>query len=502
MKPMGTITKYYPFIDEESKTTLDSLMEESSSYYDFVQRICEVVLNNKVPVNLTYIAAVQAWWCRLKEHMNQIQEKYKDVPCIRPWGHAHASVESDQIRFHDSVVTAIESLMQESVDDWILTELHLLHAHYHWPMFGDIPSLLEPVEKARELMAANPLLRCFEAQAYAYDGWSKRVEGDIDSSVATYKRGLELAESHDESLHRYLNLGGLGDVLKNVSIKEAAARFEESYSVVQDLEVPYLEGEVLHDSGLVFEVAGEYDLAMATHLEALKTLEFNESENYQSLALTRVYILMGNSERALEMVDRYSKYVEPIETIIVQFLKAWALALTDKLGDAERILETAYSMIIKSGFEQLLGDYYHISGVIELRKGNFLDAIESIEKAWKIAERMPSGLNKNRALLDLARVEILLSGQSKDSTKIVTPGKWLCKLITYAEERELHGISMQAALLKSEFYQIHDQSKDAQAVLRYALNITDSLGVVTLRKKIKERIQELDQLVKDEELVS
>jgi hypothetical protein len=47
MKPMGTITKYYPFIDEETKSILNSLMEESSSYFDFVQRLCDVVLENE-----------------------------------------------------------------------------------------------------------------------------------------------------------------------------------------------------------------------------------------------------------------------------------------------------------------------------------------------------------------------------------------------------------------------------------------------------------------------
>jgi len=66
MKPMGTITKYYPFIDEETKDILDALMDESSSYYDFVQRLCEFTLNNEVPVNLAYLATVQAWWCRMR----------------------------------------------------------------------------------------------------------------------------------------------------------------------------------------------------------------------------------------------------------------------------------------------------------------------------------------------------------------------------------------------------------------------------------------------------
>ena len=62
VEPLGTITKYYKFIDEETKTILDSLMDESSSYFDFVRRLCDVVLENEVPVNLAYIAAVQAWW--------------------------------------------------------------------------------------------------------------------------------------------------------------------------------------------------------------------------------------------------------------------------------------------------------------------------------------------------------------------------------------------------------------------------------------------------------
>jgi hypothetical protein len=56
---------------------------------------------------------------------------------------------------------------------------------------------------------------------------------------------------------------------------------------------------------------------------------------------------------------------------------------------------------------------------------------------------------------------------------------------------------MQAALLKSEFYQKHGQFKDAQATLQDALSITESKGVATLRRKINERIRELNQLLRD-----
>ena len=61
---------------------------------------------------------------------------------------------------------------------------------------------------------------------------------------------------------------------------------------------------------------------------------------------------------------------------------------------------------------------------------------------------------------------------------------------------------MQAALLKSEFYQNHGQLKDAHATLVDALTITDSLGVVTLRKNITDRIRELNQLLREAEMSS
>jgi hypothetical protein len=80
--------------------------------------------------------------------------------------------------------------------------------------------------------------------------------------------------------------------------------------------------------------------------------------------------------------------------------------------------------------------------------------------------------------------------------------RWLSKLERYATEQNLPGIRLQAALLKSEFYQKHGQLKDAQAVLRDALHITDSPGVTTLRKRITTKIQEIERQLHDEEIVS
>jgi tetratricopeptide (TPR) repeat protein len=498
MKPMGTITKYYPFIDEESKSILNSVMSESSSYFDFVNRLCDVVVENEVPVNLAYIAAVQAWWCRTEERMKLIQEKYKNVLWIKPWGYVHGTLESDQILHHDTVVEAIEELTETNPDDWSLAELHLLHAHFHWPMFGDIPSLLEPVEKVKQLIAANPLLKCFESQVCFYEGWSKRIEGDIEDAIVDYKRGIELAEAHDEALHKYMNLGGLGDVLKNINIKEAIARFEEDYDLVQDLEVPFLEGDVLHDSGLVFLVAGEYDLAISCFVETCKALGLS---NTPSPMLARTYVDLGDGQQALDIINQYIEYSGQIEIPVAFISKARALALLNRLDEAQKNLDKARELVMKSGLDRLLGRYYQASALLELAKRDYPAAMDFFEKSWDLFERVGEMTGeKNRALLGLAQAEILLANQTTDVKKSITPGRWLSKLERYAVERDLPGIRMQAALLMSEFYQNHGQLKDAHATLQDALTITDSLGVASLRKRISDRIRELNQLLKEAEV--
>jgi tetratricopeptide (TPR) repeat protein len=495
--PLGTMTKYYKFIDEESQSILNSLMEQSSSYYDFVNRLCDVVLENEVPVNLSYLAAVHSWWCRLEDKKGLIQEKYKDVLCISPWGYAHNSVQRDQILYHDAVVEGIDKTLQSSVEDWMETELHLHHAFYHWPL-GVIPDFLEPVEKAKNLIDANPLLNCFSPLVSAFEAMARNREGGSEESVVLVEKGREIAEAYDDSLFIYMNILEHASFLRDSSVQESIALFEELYELAQDLEVPYFLGETLHDSALVFEAAGEYDLALSSHIEKMKAYGM---EDIPDPFPARIYGTLGDGEKALASINAYFEYAEPVETPVFHLWKAWALALVDDLEEAERTLETAYSMIIKSGAERALGNYYHFTGVVELKKGNLLEALDLFEKAWDIAERIPVGTNQNRALLDLARAEILLSGQSKDNAKIVTPGRWLCKLESYAEEKELPGIRMQAAMLKSEFYQNHDQLKDAHATLLEALDITDSPGVNTLRKKIITRISELESFMVDKEVV-
>lgn len=499
MKPMGTITKYYPFIDEESKSRLGSLMERASSYNDFVLRLSKTVANADVPLNLVFIAAVQAWWTRTEESMRLIQEKYKDEPCIRPWGRINKTTMRDQVRSHDFVVTAIDKALETSLTDWMEVELHLLHSYFHFPSFGDVPSFSEPLEKAKSLIDSNPRLMCFQPLILMFEGWLKGREGNRKDSIPLARRGLELAKTSGDSLYVYLNLEPLGTYTGYFDVQESLNLFQEMYDLAQDLEVPYMIAEVLYDSAIVFEFAGEYDLAISGLNESVKI--WHGGDTAWSI-LSRVYASLGDGQRALEWADRAIEDAGHIEYSGLYIRKACALALLKRVDEAERNLDTAYSLILKTGEEIRLGIYYHVAGLIELSRGDYLTAMDFLEKSQEIAEKYTVGISHNQVLLDLARAEILLAGQSKSDPQSVTPGKWLSKLEKYALEHKLPGIRMQAALLKSEFYENQGQFKDAYGTLMDALNITDSLGVKTLRERINERIREVNQLLREAEVSS
>jgi tetratricopeptide (TPR) repeat protein len=498
MKKMGTITKYYPFVDKENQTILNSILDESSSYFDFVKRLGASVVEREASTALSYIAAVQAWWAQHRETMEAIQRKYGEIPCVRPWTHPLTSSLSDQVEYHNVVVEEIEKATVQGLDDWMKTELHLHHASYHWPFHGDIPSFLEPIEEARNLLKANPSLECFEPLLYAYEGWARAREGELEDAFVLLKKGKELALRSDDSIYRYMNLLNEASCSRKYSIQDAISKYEELYDFVQDLRVPYRTSEVLNDSSIAFEAAGEYDLAISGLLETIKIMGGGDTP---SLILSRIYSVLGDGQSALEWAQRAFEYAGHLKIPTLYLRKAWALALVNRLGEAERHLETAQSMVLRSGDESLLGQYYHVLGVLERARNNHPTAMDYFEKAQEIQDRYPFFVFQNIAFIELARLEIQLDTRTVDDTNGISPGKWLSRLEQYAIQRGMPGIRMLSALFKSDLYQKHGQLRDAHATLVDALDITDSLGVATLRRRINSRIQEIERLIRGAEQV-
>jgi hypothetical protein len=76
MEPIGTVTQYFPFIDAETRNTLENIMTESSDYYDFVERLCDYVLNDERPVMVVYFAIHHSILALDFRLVDRLREKY------------------------------------------------------------------------------------------------------------------------------------------------------------------------------------------------------------------------------------------------------------------------------------------------------------------------------------------------------------------------------------------------------------------------------------------
>ncbi|MFW9864422.1 MAG: hypothetical protein ACFFET_19210, partial [Candidatus Thorarchaeota archaeon] len=62
MEPLGTITMCYPFVDEKTKDTLESVMNDAENYGDFTEKLCDRVISEPSSPVLEYLVFSFAYW--------------------------------------------------------------------------------------------------------------------------------------------------------------------------------------------------------------------------------------------------------------------------------------------------------------------------------------------------------------------------------------------------------------------------------------------------------
>jgi tetratricopeptide (TPR) repeat protein len=322
------------------------------------------------------------------------------------------------------------------------------------------------------------------------------LEGDRDGAISDLLQGQQMANEADDLLYLYLNKNLRAWMLKNIDHKESLAIFEELYDLSCTFEVPFFIMETLNDASLAYEAGGEFDLAISSLTELIKMSPLGYEDPIPTI-MSRIYATMGEGKEALVWAERAFECGEELNIPQFYIRKAHALIVLNRIEEAEQNLSMAHSLILKSGHEFMLGIFYSVSGYLELGKDNPPAALDYLTEAYDIFTRNPRRQWQNLTLLGLARAELELH-----STESLVTGKWLSALENHVIKHELPGIAMLTALLKAEFLERTSEFKDAREILQQSLQLSDSPGVKTLRKKISDQIKELNRLIREKELVS
>ena len=494
MKPLGTITLYYQFLEKNTVDLLDRLIEKAKDYYNFLELLTDTVDSQDVTEELVQVAVVHLTRAgQPTKLVEKISKKYGMLPLIKPWTFFLRTFGERQV-YQDNLQKAIDDAIELKPKYWFLFELHLLRVESYIDDVGQMDAAMDIVSDFLE----NRLeLHMFSPRLYIHRLYYSRSQGVFDENSEEFEK----ARNQDDLLAVWDIILWQMTIVRFHDPQRALEMNEEKHRLAQELGLRNFRVSALNSLSWTYWSLGEYDLALECQLMATEDMDEYEEEfgtpDWRSNNITRLHCDMENGHEALtwanwafqEHSERGGKGDSRLHIDLAR-----AHVLLGNLDDAANHLDIAKEFVFKQGFEGILGLYYHAVGQLELKSGNLESAMHSFKQALDIAERLKSLYSINRCLISLTKGEISSSIKSGIDSWQEDSGEYMRRLERIAREKKLSGIMMQHSLLKAEYRIAQDRIDDACAILKDALEREDSPGVRTLRSRIQEKIKKISQM--------
>lgn len=482
---IGTITNYFPFLEEETVDVLKDVMGQASNYYDFVIRLGQKICEEDVSLDLAYVAASHVFRARETILQEKIRKKFIEHPQIIIWTYPLRG-QTDKTIYRDEINKSMNLIKEMDIPDWMLTEL--LYNLAFW--LRNPSEIAEPLCKMEEIFAASPEnLAAFKHFLYDLRAGLHESEGDTVNSILVRQKALEIArEASDEFMIMDIT-SNLGYQLRNHNVEAASQYVEEFNQLSMELNLPWQMTLARHYMGLIHLVRGEYDLAIECQFAACEVY-YQETGPSSTLCGTLSYLYsdIEDGKQALHWANEGFRTTRGEGAPLLYATKARALILLGRLEDAEEQINYLHRMSLESATEIHRWNYLYNRGLLELKSGEPHSALETIEQGILTIEPLNFQIAINRALIALTKAEIQLADESDD---VDSSGPWMVRLESHARKKNYPGIQMHAALLRAEFFTKKKRKEDAKEVLRNALEILDSPTVKTLRSKIRKMLDDL-----------
>lgn len=488
MRKIGTITKYYPFIDEETKNTLDSIQNEAHNYNDFVIQLSKELSRTDAPEALAHIGVLLSYNAQITEANYRIGEKYGNLLCVKPW-----IIKLDAKNERE----AIDNLISSNPPSFILFQAYL----HKTGILYLVPYAFDSLQAAKDILDANPEMNCFIPEFLMHKIMLLRYEGDAEKVYQLGMDALEKAKECDDVISEIDVLTQQTEFLMNTDVQRAFSYTQSAYTLAKELGTPYLVAAAVMGFGMLSTIIGEYDLALHAYTESVETLQALNAPMYHiPIRISQIYSDLEDGRSALEWAKQSLEIEETKQPqggledhLCPHIAMARALIVTGLLEEASEYVYKSREIALRSGQEMLLSDYYYVQGIYDLNSGDISGGIDTLARGLEICDRTSRGQRlKNRFLLALTKAEVdsfdFLGRTSYDPDD---SGPWMTLLEQECRQKGLHGLKMQHALLKAEFQKKLGLCNVAMETLEDALNSFDSPGVVTLRGKIHEKIRAL-----------
>jgi tetratricopeptide (TPR) repeat protein len=485
MKPLGTITKYYPFIDSETRNTLDSIMAKAQTFDDYVHRLTSAVCNMDVHPNLAHVVAVLTHSQRSMSLRKKIEIYFENIPIAKPW---FPFTNRGDATYDEIFCQVMKELINLGVESWILIQLYIRHAS----LTVYLPEALDSLEVAEALLNDNPELECFVPDLRRVEYTIARHEGDMNRAFKLLKQGVEIAKKYND-LFMENSLILEESTMYMSDLRKGHELVEKVYKMAKTIGISILMAKSRRGLYTISSRLGEYDLALRSLLEAIQLREnLGEPYTHYPCEISHIYSSLQNADEALVWAQ-VAMDAEPIypggleEHICPRIAMGRALILKGRMKEALEHIEKAKEIAHKSGLDRQLAQYYRIAGQYEIASGNIPEGMELLERALESFTLMGAGGAGILRLLTSAEIDLV--SPKSDETEITDSGLWMIRLENYAKKNKANGYLMIHAMLKARLQLKLGDTNLAKETLSNALKISDSPGVSSLHKQIVEMLQ-------------
>ncbi|MGY5865121.1 MAG: hypothetical protein RTV41_11015 [Candidatus Thorarchaeota archaeon] len=446
MEPLGTITVYFEFIDEDTRKILESIMTETDNYFDFVNMLTQRVLNTDSSDLVVYFAIHHAAQLLDLKTIDLIGQKYSDIPILQPniCFARHFQGKTDD---YQNIIKAADDVLSIHPDDWLALEMRFMKYEAESFNYPKVVCDTKNLDVIQKLIEGNPLFKFYNTVLYSNLARIANLDGDLEGWNRYNQLALENAREQDDQVR-------LAYCLIEQALISSGDRALARELLLESLEIMDRLGStegyasVLERLSTLEMIRGEFTSSIDNYLKVVSIREgLDQETGIMSLMLSSLYNSIGEYESGLDwgrMAEEQHKH-RPSFVPRAVMSQVWSLVLFDRIAEAELILDTVHETVLKSGRDHNLAWLHFVIGLIEFAKGNPVAATSSLEESLKIFEAVDQTQRyQNMTLYYLARFEVL---QADANTEVLP---YLTLLEDRASSEDLPGILGQALMLKSE----------------------------------------------------
>lgn len=463
MEPLGTITSYFQFLDEDTKKVLESTMKKSNDYSDFVSTLKEQVIDTNCSDLVVYFAIHHAAQLFDLKAINEIGEKYSNSLILRPNLFFASAVQGNADDF-ENVRLSADAVLETNPDDWLALEMHFMKFEADMMRYPETMYDTSNLDKILDMIESNTDFGFYEATLYDYLSLRAHFDGDAEEWARCNQRAIRSARDNNDKIRLIHLLTRKAESLESENRRKAREILLEASEIAEAMGTKAGHAVVLEQIGTLEMTRGEYNSAIDRFLKAVSIRESMRMDNgNNSLWLSTLYNVIGEYESGFEwgkMTEDQFKHRPQLQQRAI-LNQVWSLLQMHRMTEAQILLDTTRESVLKSGQEASLAWLHFVTGILESLESDLTSAFSSIEEGLKIYEKRKGTLNMQMIFLyHLAQIEI---SSSEISTSLYPT---LALLEDRANSEDLPGNRGQALVLKSEVALLQNDDASLRTIVQ------------------------------------